>query len=137
MITTPEPDNRAFGIQDLCYEIECMEPTIREFLYILDFRVHVDSRNMGLSTKWLKEFCDSYDDKIILTFSGVSVDEYPTEPTEDEYRDILNRLNKFYTKVGFVSVNDYIGGYEYKESFIYKNTASEELLKIIESKIKK
>ena len=120
--------SRGFAIWDLCEEIKNIDPSIKEFVHITSFRVHKDSRNRGLGHDWLKTFCNAYDDKIIFVLSGAHADEYESEPSEDEYKSILNRLDRFYTKVGFINVNQDIGQYQYRESFIYRNKTSEKLL---------
>ena len=120
--------SRGFAIWDLCEEIKNIDPSIKEFVHITSFRVNKDSRNRGLGHDWLKTFCDAYDDKIIFVLSGAHADEYESEPSEDEYKSILNRLDRFYTRVGFINVNQDIGQYQYKESFIYRNNTSEKLL---------
>ncbi len=129
--------SRGSAIWDLCDAIKNVDPTIKEFLHITSFRVHKDFRNLGLGHDWLKTFCDAHDDKVIFILSGAHKDEYESEPSVDEYESILSRLDRFYKRVGFVNVNQDIGCYQYKESFIYRNKTSQKLLNSLFERSKK
>ena len=120
-----------FAISDLRFAIKDMNLPVDRFVVIDSFVVEKGHRNRGFGTEYLKEFLSKHNDEIILVVSGVCPDEYPGEPTEVEVTQTLRRLNSFYTNLVFVSVNDIIGGYEYKELFIHRNNASQKLLEYL------
>lgn len=81
-----------------------------------------ESRNNGLGTAVLNAFCEENNDKVIIVEAGALKDEYPEEPVGEEYTEILNRLDEFFTKRGFSNVNKYSKTYEFKELYIYTET---------------
>ncbi len=121
-------DSREFALDDLSEEIKLFNPNIKEFLVIDSFIVHPAFRGKGMGSKVLKDFCESYDDKIIFLLAGANTKEYPEEPPEQELLSILRRLENFYVNIGFINVNEHIGDYQFKTSFIYENETSKPLL---------
>jgi len=88
-------DSREFALDDLSEEIKLFNPNIKEFLVIDSFIVHPAFRGKGMGSKVLKDFCESYDDKIIFLLAGANTKEYPEEPPEQELLSILRRLENF------------------------------------------
>lgn len=80
-----------------------------------------EDRNQGHGTAGLKQVVESRTDNVIMIVAGALEDEYPEEPTFEENKEILARLDKFYTQAGFVSVNETIGAYECSHVYIYDN----------------
>jgi GNAT superfamily N-acetyltransferase len=125
--TEEELRKQGFAIEDLVDWIRKKNNPIAEILVIDSIIVDSDSRNKGLGSKIIKDFCESYSNYLILVIAGANTDEYKNEPTDEQYSEILERLNRFYTRLGFISVNNRIGCYDYKESFIYGNKVGRKL----------
>lgn len=89
------------------------------FIEIVEIYVKKTDRHKGIGSKLIKKVVDDYKNYVILTTPGVSKMEYPIEPSYDSKIDIIESLSYFYNKNGFVDVNDYIGQYEFKRSYIY------------------
>lgn len=131
LVTTDCLKDWSFAIRDLMYILDTnsiVEPVIE----ITDFHVKKELRGKGYGTASLKEFCEKRPDTLILVVSGVSCREYEAEPTDDEAKAILERLDRFYKRVGFIDVNSEIGGYQYKRSYIYGNEPGKQFLNLME-----
>ena len=121
------------AVLDLCHVLKDSALFIKDFIYVTSFLVGEDYRNQGLGEVYLRDFCTKFNDKVILLVSGAHTDEYPIEPTEEEYKNILNRLNKFYTRVGFANVSSEIGNYTYRCTHVYRNEPGLKLLSYLDS----
>lgn len=92
----------------------------REFAVIDSMVVNKDSRNKGIGTEFLKTFCETRKDKVIIVVAGLLMSEYPEAPKYNEYIKVLSELDKFFTKRGFSDINKYTKSYEYsKNVYIY------------------
>lgn len=110
-------DNKSFyweDIKELLYG--------KEIIIITELIVPKELRNKGIATEKLKQFCNKYNDTVILVVSGALISEYPEEPTDEEFKNILSRLDRFYTNRGFTNINQYTKTYEFKELYVYTGT---------------
>ncbi|MDD3122032.1 MAG: hypothetical protein PHC62_00785 [Candidatus Izemoplasmatales bacterium] len=104
---------------------------IKKLIDIYSIFVPRAERNKGIASKRLKSFCEDHNEYLIMVASGASMKEYPIEPSREEYKSILSQLDSFYAKNGFVNTNEYIGNYEHKETFIYKNELGKKFIKYL------
>ena len=117
-----------YGVKDDSHMGKFWYMDIREFLedhdYIVIDRIFTakESRNNGLATEFLKVLCEENNDKVIIVETGVLKDEYPEEPVGEEFTEILNKIDKFFTERGFSNFNKYSKSYEFKEAYIYTET---------------
>lgn len=105
---------------------------------VLDItEIYVDPRHRckGYGTLMINQICTKFSNHIIVLLSGALDKEYDSEPDDNEMIEIKNRLSKFYTHRNFVSVNDMIGYYQFKEVFIYNNAPGKEILHELTEKI--
>jgi len=102
-----------------------------DILYIHHFEIEKEHRNKGLGSEFLKLFCEQfkYNFALFLT-AGIPVDD-EEELTDEEVKARLLRLERFYTNVGFVNVNEKIGEYESKISFLYGSGIGENIIKAL------
>lgn len=98
----------------------------KPFVILEELFVDKSLRNKGCATDILKQFISKYEDTIILVNAGALCKEYPEEPTDDEFGQILDNLDKFFTKLGFENINKYSKTYEYKELYVYPNELGKE-----------
>lgn len=94
----------------------------KNYFVITNLFTKKESRNKGYATELLKEFCKTYNNKIIIVEAAVSKIDYPEEPSYEEYDKVLNKINNFFTKRGFSNFNTYSKTYEFKEAYIYTET---------------
>lgn len=128
-INREKPSIYTFDVADLIGYSNDVD-MLNDIKYISKIIVPKEKRNNGIGTKSLLELCKSMgEDKFILITAGALMDEYPKEPTTEEYNLILNRLDKFFKNIGFIDVNDRIGCYECKCSYLFGNKAGLELIK--------
>ena len=114
-------------------ENESIDPELKEFWYydlkfalgdtdfvILDeIFIEPSHRNKGIGSEIIKDFIKHHENSIILVRAGALQKEYPLEPTKEEYQLILERLSKFYTKLGFKNINKYSRTYEFSDIYVY------------------
>ena len=122
----------SFAVDDLFGILEGLGDANRKIIVINDIYVDKDLRGFGVGRAVLRALCDKFHDRIIILTAGATVKEYPVEPTDDEFEIILERLGRFYEKCGFRDVNQEIGGYDYKKTYLYINDASKSILEYIE-----
>lgn len=85
-------------------------------------------RRKGIGSKLVKEVLELHNDKIICCAAALLVgDDFPEEPTSEQYDQHLETLSNFFTKLGFISINKHIG-YEYREAFVYGNVKGKALI---------
>lgn len=114
----------SFAERDLFYIVSDKLKIDKDILCIDYFEIPKKNQNKGHGTKILKQFCEENKEKFILFLvAGLPIkeDELEMELTHDGLHEKLSRLEKFYTSVGFVNINAYIGQYENKISFLYKD----------------
>lgn len=91
------------------------------------FEVQKEHRSKGYGKQLLKEFCETNkEDYLLLLVAGIVL-ENEGEPTKQEVEQKLSRLEKFYTSIGFLNVNNAIGQYEDKISFLYGSGLGEKV----------
>jgi len=115
----------------VCDDINGLMPDLKEFLSIDSIIVDEDCRNKGIGSKVLIEICESNNDRLIILVSEPLVFKYPGEPIDEEYTEILNRLDRFIIKNNFITINDYVG-YEYKKAYVYNNELGRKIRKKID-----
>ena len=86
---------------------------------IYDIYVDPRLRNKGIGSSFIQEICRLNQDSVILLASGATSMEYPEEPSDEEIKKIIEDLEPFYLKNGFVNVNDKIGNYQMKRAYMY------------------
>ena len=111
----------SFAIADLIGVMEHLEMHDIPVMQIGSIFVEKENRNKGRGTALLKETVESHPDAVIMVVAGASMDEYKEEPTFEEIQEVLKTLDRFYTRAGFVSVNEKIAGYENMHVYIYDN----------------
>lgn len=82
-------------------------------------------RKQGFGSKALKTVCEGKDNVIIIAALGALEDEYPEEPTDEQYDALFEGLNIFYTKNNFIDVTELYGTYDgsTKKTYLYMNPA--------------
>lgn len=113
-------DTLNFLLQDLGHVLINKEH-FPEILYISEIFIEKHNRNKGYGSEILQKLIKENEDKLIIVSSCLLKREFKTQPTNETYDLILNKLNKFFTKNGFINVNKRFGQYEYREAFIYNN----------------
>lgn len=104
-----------------------------EIKYISKIMLAKSIRNKGIGTKILSDLCKSVgDDKFLMVTAGALIEEYDVEPTNEEYKVILKKLDKFFTNVGFIDVNNLVGEYECKCTYLYGNKVALDFIKSFE-----
>ena len=116
-----------FMIQD----IFGLMPEETEIFEIQSIYVSPEFRGQGLASTLIKQSVDLHKDKIVCCAAGASTEEYSVEPSRDQYAEILEGMYRFWTKQGFVSINNFVR-YETKEAFVYPNEKGLALLREIE-----
>lgn len=124
-------EKMSFWEQDLYYYLNKLKD-IPKICNITSLFINKEDRNHGVVTKMLEEFCNAHEDYIIFLQAGASTKEYLDEPDEETLVNISDNLVKFYTKRGFININDTIGGYQFRKLMIYDNKlARNTILKMI------
>lgn len=97
---------------------------------IYDIYVEPSYRKQKIGSGLIKAIIDFYDKQniVILTAAGASMKEYPEEPSDEAKIEIVESLRHFYESNGFIDVNDYYAGYEFKRAYMYNNSNSEKYL---------
>lgn len=91
---------------------------------VLDIYVNKDNRRKGVGSLLLQDLIDRCKhDSVILVSAGASSKEYEEEPSEEELKKIVKDIIPFYAENGFVSINNDIGNYQFKEAMMYSNNA--------------
>lgn len=128
-IIKEKPEIYTFDVEDL-FNISNSLSMENDIKYITKLIVPKEHRNKGLGSKALVDLCKSIgEDTFILITAGALLEEYKEEPTVEEYEVILNRLDKFLIANGFIDVNEHIGCYENKCSYLYGNKVGLEIVK--------
>lgn len=101
---------------------------IEEIFVIDNIYTEVASRNLGHATTAVKHFIEKLSpDFPIAAYSGLLMEYYLTEPTEEEYDTVLKWQREFLEKCGFTSINDYVQ-YEHSEAFLYINEMTQPVM---------
>lgn len=111
----------SFAMADLIGVMEHLGMDNIPVMQIGSIFVEEENRNKGRGTSLIKETAEAQPDAVIMVVAGASMDEYKEEPSFEEIQAILKRLDRFYTRAGFVSVNEKIAGYENMCVYIYDN----------------
>lgn len=128
-IIKEKPELYTFDVEDLINISNSLNMD-NDIKYITKLIVPKEHRDKGFGSKALVDLCKSIgEDTFILITAGALLQEYKEEPTIEEYNSILNRLDKFLTSNGFIGVNEHIGCYENKCSYLYGNKVGLELVK--------
>lgn len=100
-----------------------------DILCIDYFEVQKEHRNKGYGKEFLKNFCKKNKENYILfLMAGFPITEEEQEPSKEELSLKLSKLEKFYTSIGFLNVNEKIGQYEQKISFLYNGGIGEKII---------
>lgn len=94
-----------------------------DFVVLEEIFVDPLLRDKGIGTHIMNNFILDNRDSIMLVHAGALMKEYPNEPTKEDYNFILDRLSKFFTKLGFENINKYTQTYEYKDLYVYTRNA--------------
>ena len=104
-----------------------------EIVTIEGLFVQPSERRKGLGSDLIKRVIEAHKDSLILLKAGALLDEFPEEPTDEQYNKLFNELKCFYEdSLGFVDANKYIGCYEYSVTYVYPNEISKEVLDFFE-----
>jgi len=100
--------------------------TVKTIINILYIRTKESLRNQMSGTILMREFLREYeksDDTIILFRASVTKDDYPTEPTHEQYVEFFNSVMKFLVPFGFHSIQP-LCGLEFSEPYLYTSPVS-------------
>lgn len=114
--TSIDEDDMPFWYQDI---ESCINGA--DFAFTYELFINKEDRNKGLGTAALKEFCEYMTtiNNIIIVQSSLLKKEFKKEPTNEQYNEVLDRLDKFFTSRGFTNINQYTNSYEYSELYVY------------------
>lgn len=95
-----------------------------------------EERRKGKASKLLQDYIKKNigEDKLYFATAGASKEEYKTQKefielcNSGELDSLLKQLEEFYNKNGFLNVSKFIGGYEFKEMYLYMNDAAYKFL---------
>jgi GNAT superfamily N-acetyltransferase len=93
-----------------------LDPEVYE---IRNLYVAPEARHRGTGSDLVKRAIDQNPDSLIVAVVGVSKDEFPQRPSAEESAAVLDGLRRFFSKCGFTSINDRVGLYKLKESYLY------------------
>ena len=127
-----KPDSHSFMVED----IFGLSEDIKEVIEVSDMYIDKKMRGREIGKYIISQALEVYKDSIICLATGAIKREYPEEPSVEEYDKLLEGLSRYYTRLGFVSINNYVG-YEHHEAFIYPNKAGKWVLNLINSLLKK
>lgn len=100
--------------------------TVKTIINILYIRTKESLRNQMSGTVLMREFLQDYeksDDTIILFRASATKDDYPTEPTDEQYLDFFAHTMKFLVPFGFHSIQP-LCGLEFSEPYLYTSPVS-------------
>jgi len=114
LVETDKPVS--FLVQDM---LDLIEPnmSVVEINYIF---VSPDLRRLGIAGNLIKKLQHRFAEDLIVVAAGAIKEEYSEEPVAEQYEDLLSNLDKFYTSLGFVSINTFVG-YEDKIAYVWDN----------------
>lgn len=115
----------SFQVSDLF--AESRNPKLIE---IAGLSVYKDCRRLGFASELLNHLCKDRDDTIIIVGAGALTSEYPEEPTHEQYNELFENLDKFYTSNNFEDVTQLFGTYDgtTKRTFLYLNEAGKKAI---------
>ena len=99
---------------------------VKTIINILYIRTKESLRNQMSGTNLIREFLKEFensDDTIVLFRASATVDDYPTEPTDEQYQEFFNHTMKFLMPFGFHSIQD-LCGLEFSEPYLYTSSIS-------------
>ncbi len=97
------------------------------FILIEEFFISKDIRNNGFGTELLKLFTSQFgEETIILAKSGLLYKEFPEEPSDETFNEVLTRLDRFYTNRSFLNINTFSKTYEFRELYVFDNEIGRE-----------
>lgn len=111
-------------------------PDIKTFFELESIYVPHATRHTGVGSKLISDFCDSHPNDVIILVAGAHEFEYSDEPSEDEFKQCLVRLQRFYSQLGFVNINKQIGGYQFRCTYICNNEIGMQIIKHINAQQK-
>ena len=100
--------------------------TVKNIINILWIRTINSNRNKGYATNLMQKFLDIYKDskdKIIVLRAAAMTEDYPEEPTNDEYAKYFEHMQKFIVPFGFHSIQT-LCGLEFSEPYLYLSPTS-------------
>ena len=99
---------------------------VKTIVNILYIRTKENLRNQLSATNLMREFLkefESSDDTIVLFRAAATKDDYPEEPTNEQYQEFFNHMMKFLVPFGFHSIQA-LCGLEFSEPYIYVSPIS-------------
>ena len=113
-----------------CSDIILATDTKEEFVFVTELYVPKAHRNNGIGTRVLKDLCEEWTNqgKLIIVESGLLKSEYPEEPTDKQFNEVLDRLDKFFINRNFVNINKITNTYEYHELYVYDSEIGRKLI---------
>lgn len=139
-------DNDSFMVQDVREVLNHLNK--REYKNnIIEFTCEDNNKEKQLEEckNFIEKQLKNNPESIILTSAYISLEEFPKEEYCFDYEknkdmnkykkvlpvdDILKRESDILERLGFVSINNYVG-YEYKVAFIYPNEIGKEIIDYI------
>lgn len=104
----------------------------RMFVNLKHIFVPEQFRRQGIGSLAIKGFVSQFTDSLIITLAGADKLEYEKEPTHSQYKEILYKLDKFYTANSFVNISSHVGGYGQHNLYMYVgNSVGKQVYKIL------
>jgi GNAT superfamily N-acetyltransferase len=111
--------------------------TSKQIVNLSTIFVPKEIRNKGIGSKMIQDIIAPYKDNSIICCSAVAlITEYPENPSEEEFAEILVNVGNFLEKNGFWRCNEFLGTYDGTTSvaYVYDNQMWKDLKKEIEEK---
>ena len=102
------------------------------FVNLKHVYVPEEFRRQGIASLAIKGVTQQFKDLLIVTLAGADKLEYVQEPTDEQYAEILSKLDKFYTSNSFVNISSLVGGYGCYNLYMYVgNNVGKKVYKIL------
>ena len=122
--TLAETDEHAsFLAQDV---LDLIEPHM-SVVEITHIHVDPELRRLGVASDLIKKLQVRYAADVIVVAAGATGEEYPEEPSAEQYEELFFKLDKLYTSLGFVNINTFVG-YEGKVAYVWDNGRADRVL---------
>ena len=119
--------NRNFMIDDVVILLgDDGVKVVKTIVNILYIRTKENLRNQLSATNLMREFLkefESSDDTIVLFRASATKDDYPEEPTDEQYQEFFNHMMKFLVPFGFHTIQA-LCGLEFSIPFLYLSPIS-------------
>lgn len=94
-----------------------------KFIVIFYLRVLPENRQNGIGSELIDLVLERFPDKLVFIRSCLLKDEFPTEPTDEQYDSTLSKNDLWLTKRKFKNIND-LCRFEFSIPYIYQNEIS-------------